>query len=93
MTSRIVKSAYRNAVKAGFKGSLKQWAKTQVDNNCLPHMHDCAQWIENKNAQRQTSANRRANRGHADVHEMQRVRSFANTLRGRAPSFPAKEGR
>lgn len=74
--SRIIKSAYRRACKAGYKGSLKAYARISLDNDA------CARWLNNKAKQRRPGANRRANKGHAIVHNMAGVRSMQHTHRG-----------
>lgn len=73
--SRIVKSAWQRAVKAGFKGSLKQWARFQTNNVLSDHAHACVQWQAGKDKQRKRSVTRRANAGHGDVHATSDVRS------------------
>jgi hypothetical protein len=67
--SRIVKSAYRRAVKAGFIGSLKQWADQRSDEHT-------DQWFTHKAEQSKQSSRR----GHHVVHTQQHSRSVSNTL-------------
>lgn len=95
MPSRIVKSAYRSAVKAGFKGSLKQWVEAQINTpvqaSNIPavlHVRHCIKWRANKAAQRKPSRARKAVRNHNSVHDVADVRSTQHasgsniTLRG-----------
>lgn len=71
-SSRIVKSAYRRAVKAGFSGSLKDFANSEYS---LPIEDAADAWLANKAKQRKPSRNRKAVHGHTSVHDIAVVRS------------------
>jgi hypothetical protein len=45
--SRIVKSAYRCAVKAGYKGSLKAFARESIEQ-AQPHNNAATYWFKYK---------------------------------------------
>ena len=70
--SRIVKSAYRQAVKAGFKGSLKEWTCTPQSNYIADAI---GRWLNAKDKMRKPSLAQRCAKGHHDVHTMTNCRS------------------
>lgn len=80
--SRIIKSAYRRAVKAGFKGSLKQWADNQNDGHT-------DQWFANKSEQRKASTRV----GFNNVHAQQHARSMQHCAGKGTPVYVREGGR